>query len=118
MSWYDTISSSMITDWKNKKIAIVGLGIEGLATARFLRKKNIDVSILDKKRKDHIDQSLISEVKQLGCHLVLGEKYLEGLSFYNVIVRSPGIKLSTPELVAAKNNGAIIISQTKFFFDL
>lgn len=107
----------MIESLKNKKIAIVGLGIEGLSTAQFLVKKGISVSILDKRKKEDIDQEIVSAASQVATTLILGENYLDGLSEYDVIVRSPGIKLKTVEITNAEKNGAIITSHIKLFFD-
>src|SRR5260370_36769096 len=112
------MENSMITDWENKKVAIVGLGVEGLASARFLRKKGADVWILDRKKREDIVQELLAEIEELGCHGIWGKDYLQSLSDFAVIVRSPGVKRSTAVFIAAQENGAIITSQTKLFFDL
>lgn len=82
---------------KNKKIAVVGLGVEGLASVKYLKKHGAKVTELDKNQ---------------------GEKYLNELNQYDLIVRSPGVKIS--KLIT--NNSSLITSkitsQTKLFFDL
>jgi len=78
--------------FKDKKIAVVGLGIEGLSSIQYLKKHGAEVTELDKKQ---------------------GEKYLQNLDQYDLIIRSPGIK---PELL--KIDSSKITSQTKLFFDL
>src|SRR5882672_7735623 len=108
----------MITDWKKKKVALLGFGVEGLETLRFLHKKGADVWILDKKQKEKFDQNLITQAEEFGVHFSLGETYLETLTEYEVIVRSPGVKRLLPELVAAEQQGVSITSHTKLFFDL
>lgn len=105
-------------DWKNKKVAVVGLGIEGLSSAKFLHEKRAEVWLLDKKKKEDLDPDFISEAERLGAHLVLGDDYLEDLSDFSVIVRSPGVKHLTQELTEAEKKGIVITSQTKIFFDL
>ena len=87
----------MINDWKNKKVAVLGLGIEGLSSAHFLAQKGAKVTTLDQKS---------------------GKDYLSHLENYDMIVRSPGIKRNLPQLLAAEKKGVIITSQTKLFFDL
>jgi UDP-N-acetylmuramoylalanine--D-glutamate ligase len=84
-------------NFKNKKIAIVGEGIEGKSSARFLRSKDAEVTILDQKQS---------------------YEYLNHLDEYDLIVRSPGVKLS--DLINTKYTipQDKIISQTKLFFDL
>ena len=108
----------MITSWKNKKVAVLGLGVEGKATLQFLEDKGAKVWILDKKKKEDIDQEIQTYAERLGAQFVSGAKYLEGLSQYDVIIRSPGVKRLTPELVQAEKDGVIITSQIKLFFDL
>ncbi len=80
--------------FKNKKIAVVGKGIEGESSAKFLEGKGAKVTIIDEKQ---------------------GEKYLEGLDEYDLVVRSPGVKISTLEKFVTKDK---ITSQIKIFFDL
>ena len=52
-------------NFKNKKIAIIGNGIEGESSAKYLREQGAVVSILDK---------------------VQGEDYLKNLNEYDLIV--------------------------------
>ena len=80
-----------MNDFKNKKIAIIGEGLEGLSSAKYLKEHGAKVTILDKKQ---------------------GEDYLDGLEKYDLIVRSPGVK---PQLLEKYKN---VTSQTKLFFDL
>ena len=81
----------MKLDFKNKKIAVIGKGIEGQSSAKYLKKHGADVTILDEKQ---------------------GKDYLQNLDKYDFIVRSPGVK---PELL---KNAKEITSQIKLFFDL
>jgi UDP-N-acetylmuramoylalanine--D-glutamate ligase len=107
----------MITDWQKKKVAILGFGVEGLTSAQFLQKKGAEVWILDRKQKENLDHEMITQAEQLRAQFILGKNYLENLSHYDVIVRSPGVKRLLPELLDAEKKGIIITSQTKIFFD-
>lgn len=86
----------MTQELRGKKIGILGYGIEGRAVARFLDRKKIPYQVLDQKENP---------------------EYLEETKNYEVLFRSPGIKLSEPALVEAKKNGTVITSQIKFFFE-
>ncbi len=81
-------------NFKGKKIAVVGFGLEGEASAKYLKEHGADVTVLDKKQ---------------------GEDYLENLNQYDLVVRSPGVKIST---LAQYVQSEKISSQTKLFFDL
>ena len=78
-------------DFKNKKIAIIGAGIEGISSEKFFKEKGGMVTLLDKTQ---------------------GDDYLKDLDKYDLIVRSPGVK---PQLLDKYKN---VTSQTKLFFDL
>lgn len=108
----------MVTDWKNKKVAILGLGVEGLETLRFLTKKGASVWILDRKQKDVIDQNYISKSEEFNPHFILGKEYLDNLTDFDIIFRSPGVRRLLPEILQAEEKGVEITSQTKVFFDL
>lgn len=105
-------------DFKNKKIAILGFGVEGASSAKYLHEKGGKIWILDKRKKEELDQQFLAPVERLGVQFVLGENYLSDLSQFDIIVRSPGVRSLTPELVQAAKDGVVVTSQTKLFFDL
>lgn len=107
----------MISDWKDKKIGILGLGIEGVSTAHFLSTTGAVITVLDKNEEKDVNQTLLSGVKKLGVSFIFGKEYLKQIDTYDVIVRSPGIKTLTPELVAAREKGITVTSQTQMFLD-
>jgi UDP-N-acetylmuramoylalanine--D-glutamate ligase len=107
-----------ITNWKNKKIGVLGLGVEGLEIAKFLVKNGASVWILDRRQKENIDQDLVTKIEKLSGQFVCGKEYLENLTDYDIIFRSPGVRRLTPELLEAEKKGVTITSQTKLFFDL
>lgn len=111
----------MLEKLQNKKIAILGFGVEGISVARFLLKQNISFTILDKK-SEQVLQTMYSEIyTQLhDKHMVFmcGEEYLSHVEEFDVIIRSPGISILTPELVVAQKKGINMTSLTKLFFEL
>jgi UDP-N-acetylmuramoylalanine--D-glutamate ligase len=107
----------MISDWKNKKVCILGLGVEGLSSAEFLLGKGAKVTIHDRKNEQDIDHDAVKSVRERGAEFVLGENYLDNIDIYEIVVRSPGISRNNKELIAAGKKGVVITSQTKLFFD-
>ncbi len=99
-----------------KKIAVLGAGVEGLASAEYLSKHGALITIRD--ASETFDASTEKKLAALPVQVISGEDYLKGLSDYDMIVRSPGIKPDLPELLAAKENGVILTTQTKLFFEL
>ena len=107
-----------VKKFKDKKIAVLGIGIEGISSAKYLVEKGAKVTLLDKKEEDRIDKEYLRKAKKLKSRLILGEKYLKDLDTYDVILRSPGIKMDIAEIKDVLRSGAKITSQTKIFFDL
>jgi UDP-N-acetylmuramoylalanine--D-glutamate ligase len=86
-----------ISELRDKKILVLGLGKEGLSALEYLKKNfpENEVGTADQKN---------------------GDNYLEKLAEYDVIIKSPGIPY-LPEIVRAKDSGKIITSTTDLFFD-
>lgn len=101
---------------KNKKIMVLGLSIEGRETVKYLLSQNLKVVACD--QKETLPKELLQELKNPNLTLLLGKNYLDHITDYEVIFRSPGIPLWYPLIIEAKNKGAIITSLTKLFFDL
>lgn len=100
-----------LEELKDKKVLILGLGKEGMSSLKFIRKSFPDkiIGIADRKTLKQFDnnlQKIITKDKKLKFHL--GRKYQEYLNFYDVIFRSPGVRL--PKSTTAK-----VTSQTKIF---
>ncbi|MGB9911168.1 MAG: UDP-N-acetylmuramoyl-L-alanine--D-glutamate ligase [Microgenomates group bacterium] len=104
-------------NFQGKKIAILGLGIEGEDVCQFLLNQGIkEITVFDQKN----DQEIKEKIKKLKIkNYFLGENYLKkGLMDFDIIFRSPGFRPSLPEIEEAKKAGKIITSATKLFFDL
>lgn len=107
-----------IKNLKNKKIGIIGLGLENLHLIKFLLKNEIgDITILDKRGKEKIGDRY-KELENQGVKFQLRKNYLKNLSNFNILFRSPGFPLFTAEIAKAKRKGAEIYSAMKLFFDL
>jgi len=106
-------------DLKNKKIAVLGLGIEGEDICRYLISQGAkDITVFDQKTPEELGEAYKSFQFSI-FNFQLGSNYLKnGLRGFDIIFRSPAFRLSLPEIVEAKNSGAIITSATKLFFDL
>jgi UDP-N-acetylmuramoylalanine--D-glutamate ligase len=87
-----------LVDLKNKKIAIVGLGINNRHLAEYFKKNDIKFEIVDGwKTPDDL----------------VGK-----LDNFEIIFRTPGLPYLSKAIQQAKQKGVVIYSQTKLFFDL
>ncbi len=103
---------------KNKKILILGLGVEGMDNLKFLTKifPNQIIALGDRLKFDDLNpkaKRIIKKIKKLRLHL--GESYLGFLKYYDVIIKSPGISPATLKPFLTKKQ--IITSQTEIFFN-
>lgn len=105
-------------DLQGKKVAVLGIGIEGFALVEFLKKAGADITILVEKEKDKHESGEIEKIEALNLPVLFGKDAFANLSRFEVIFRSPGVKRNQEALVEAENNGAMITSQTQLFFDL
>jgi len=81
------IRDALAKEFSAKKILILGYGAEGKSTATLLREMNTHstMAIADMRENLAISHADI---------LYLGEHYLQALSEYDLVIRSPGIPLS------------------------
>ena len=107
-----------MNDFKGKKIAVLGLGVEGISSALYLKEKGASVTVLDEKEKKEFSQETMEQLNNEAIDIVVGKDYLSNLNNFDMVVRSPGIRLDLPEIIKASEKGIEITSQTKLFFDL
>lgn len=76
---------------KDKKILILGFGAEGQSTYKTIRKylKEKQLHIADKKENFNEQFEMLSE--DTNVISISGEKYLDNLEEYDIIIKSPGI---------------------------
>lgn len=91
------------------KVGILGYGIEGKSTLRFLQKFGIsNLIVFDKKEQEAID----------GVEFCCGEKYLSHLNQCDIVIRSAGISPLKKEILSYVRYGGKTSSQVELFFDL
>lgn len=104
-------------DWTGKKVAVLGVGVEGFSSAKYLASKGATVTVLDQKSEKDVDQDTLQELEKLQIRTVFGSNYLDELKQYDVIIRSPGIARNAQGLLALDNQQTTLTSQTQLFFD-
>ncbi len=103
----------------NKKIAILGLGIENLSLLKFLLKNKVNsiFHIYDQRELSKLNKRFVffKDKKNISFHK---QKDVNNFNSYDLIFRSPGFPLFEEGLIEAKNNGATISSAMKLFFEI
>ena len=99
---------------KGKKVAVLGIGVSNIPLVDFLLNLGANVTAFDKNSKDYLGK-VIDDFKDKGVESILGENYLDNLSGYDVIFKSPSMRPDMSALVKAKEEGAYITSEIEEF---
>ncbi len=103
---------------KDKKVAVLGLGISNVPAIEFLKKLGAIVTGCDKREKGAFDKKILNELEHNCVNLKLGENYLDGLSDYDIVLKSPGIRVLTPEIQNAIKDGVTVTSEMELFMSM
>lgn len=102
--------------FKDKKVAILGFGLEGRDLADYLLLQGVEVTVFDKKNEKDLDFEGISKNE---INLICGSNYLKaGLGSFDYIFRSPGVYRYIAEIVDAEKKGVKVSSALQLFFDV
>lgn len=99
----------------NKKIAIVGFGIEGISCANYLGARN-QIFIIDRRSKDQIDNDLWAKLKIKDSKFFWESQVPKGLNV-DLIVRSPGVRPDSPQIKKLLGQKTKVTSPTNIFFN-
>ncbi|MFH0749795.1 MAG: UDP-N-acetylmuramoyl-L-alanine--D-glutamate ligase [Candidatus Gottesmanbacteria bacterium] len=100
-----------------KTIAVVGLSIEGKDTIDFLLHEGCTIICCDRRKQEDL-ADVVASYSNKPVAFYFGDDYLSPLLTADVIIRTPGMSLATPELQIARKKDIEITSATKLFFEL
>ncbi|MDR3751102.1 MAG: UDP-N-acetylmuramoyl-L-alanine--D-glutamate ligase [Terracidiphilus sp.] len=95
---------------KGKKVLVVGLGKSGLAAALFLRHRGAHVTVSDVRSAEALAKDIPALLEE-GIMVEAGGHGLLTFRRQDLIVVSPGVPLSTPELVQVRSFGLPVIGE-------
>ncbi|MBQ2323675.1 MAG: UDP-N-acetylmuramoyl-L-alanine--D-glutamate ligase [Oscillospiraceae bacterium] len=101
---------------KDKRIAVLGIGVSNTPLIRLLREHGVAVTACDKKERTALGKTA-EELEAMGADLKLGSDYLKDIDA-DVIFRTPGMRPDLPELLAARERGSRITSEMQVFFEV
>jgi len=101
---------------KDKKIAVLGLGVSNRPLVRLLLEHGCTVMGCDRTPREKLDTEVL-QLEQQGCILHVGDTYLDNLSA-DLVFRTPGLHPANPALEALRAKGAKITSEMEVFFQL
>ncbi len=99
-----------------KTVAFCGIGRSHEEMIRIFCEKGAKVTVRDKRSREALGDTA-AKLEGWGAQLILGEDYLQNLH-EEMILRTPGMKFTLPELDAAREQGCAVTSEMELFFDL
>ncbi len=93
-----------------KNIVVVGLGVTGMAVARFLRIRGAAVIVTDMASESDL-RSEVRELQALGIALELGEHRSETFKKADLIVLSPGVSHTIKPICQARDRGIPVMGE-------
>ena len=103
---------------KKSKIAIIGLGVSNIPLLDYMHNLNSDVTVFDDRKIEKIPNEILEKVKQYNFKYFCGENSLDNLKGFDIVFRSPSCMPTKKELVAEKENGAIVTTEIEMFMKL
>ena len=101
---------------KDKKIAVLGLGVSNRPLVRLLLEFGCNVTGCDRTPREKLDNEVL-ELEKAGCTLHVGEDYLDGVEA-EVVFRTPGMHPANPAIQALVNRGARVTSEMEVFIEV
>ncbi len=103
---------------KDKKIAVLGLGISNMPLVEYLAKMGYPISVFDTAEKEQLEHNILKLKNYRNIDYHLGKNYLNALKGFDIIFKTPKIRHDIPELEKEKERGALITSEMEVFVEL
>lgn len=102
-------------DFKDKSVAVLGLGASGLSSAKLLKKLGARVFVSDKS-KDAKQKEKASELKKISIDFELGRHTKQIIEKADFLVISPGVDLNCEPVSWAKEKNIEIIGEIELAY--
>lgn len=99
---------------ENKRIVILGFGMEGESSYRFLRKHFPEKQLFIADKNINLLDNKIELMEDPYLEVSVGENYLNGIEEYDLILKAPGISLKDIDISKFENK---ITSQLELFLE-
>src|SRR5512135_194640 len=101
---------------EGKRVGVFGLGITGRAVVDYLHKHGADAICVDELAKPEKRAELEAYIAKTGAAGYIGDVPADALKGCELVIVSPGVKLTNPLLVAAQSAGAECISEIELAY--
>lgn len=99
---------------KDKNVAVIGIGVSNIPLIDFLIKLEAKVTGFDNKTREELGH-IIDSFEDKGVSFKLGGMNINDLDGFDVVFKTPSMRIDCDCLVRAKENGAYITSEIEEF---
>lgn len=99
---------------KNKKVGVVGIGVSNIPLINFLVELQAKVTAFDIKNEEQLGD-VAKDFRNKGVKLSLGDNYLDSLTGFDVVFKTPSMRIDSEALVRVAKEGAYITSEMEEF---
>lgn len=103
---------------KNRKVAVIGLGVSNLPLLDYLNKMSSNVTVFDDRNIEQIPKDIIDKITKYEFSFSFGENNLEKLVGFDIIFRSPSCMPTRKELVLEEQKGAIVTTEIEMLMEM
>lgn len=114
------MSKTKLKDLQNKKIGILGLGIENKALIDYILDTSLKckITICDGRSEEELGEKYKELSKRNRIAWRIGKHFNQNLDGFDVVFRSPGWPYFDPEIAKATKLGTVVTSPMRYFFKI
>ena len=103
---------------KNRKVAIIGLGVSNIPLIDYMHKYGAKVTVFDNRNIEGIPKDVLKKITDYTMDFSFGTNYLSKLKEFDIIFRSPSCLPTVPELIEEAKRGAIVTTEIELLMKL
>jgi len=103
----------------NNKILILGMARSGYQAAKYLIHRGNEVYLNDSKEEEKMDSNQVSELRELGVHLIFGSHPDDLLNeSFDYLIKNPGVPIDHKYVLKARELGIEVINEVEMAYRL
>ncbi len=103
---------------KQKKLAIIGLGVSNIPLLDYFHDLGAKVTVFDSRQMEDIPKDVMDKITNYTMEFSFGKNNLSKLHGFDIIFRSPSCMPNIQEINKEKENGAIVTSEIEMLMEM
>ena len=103
---------------RNRKIAIIGLGVSNIPLLDYFHDKKAKVMVFDSREIEKIPKNVMDTITNYSIEFSFGKNYLSKLKNFDIIIRSPSCLPTMQELREEEERGALITTEIELLMKM